>query len=226
MSRYHPLAECERCPLYREHTYVPSYIPENSNGIAVVGEAPGAYEHRSGVPFTGESGKLLNVVLKANGIERNETLLTNACSCRPENNDTPPKEAIAACKPRLINELQENSISKAIATGNSATESILGKTGITKARIGPPKEIDLGYGRVSVIPTFHPAAALRQGTFLPYIVSDFAKLNGTARVWTPPQFKVCRTVEDSIATMDAVQATNPEVLVIDIENDTFEDKDT
>lgn len=226
MSRYHPLAKCEECPLYREHTYVPSYIPEKSNEIAVVGEAPGANEHRSGIPFTGESGKLLNVVLKANGIERNETLLTNACSCRPANNDTPPKEAIAACKPRLISELQENNISKTVATGNSSTESLLGKSGITRLRIGPPKKVDLGYGGVSIIPTFHPAAALRQGTFLPYIVSDFAKINGTAKVWNPPQYKVCRTVEDSIATMDAVQATNPEVLVVDIENDTFEDKDT
>src|SRR6266699_2583865 len=139
MRRKHPMAECEKCPLFEYGEYVPSCGPDRAS-LAIVGEAPGITESRIGKPFVGQSGKLLDVLLKHNGIERDETFLSNACLCREPSGENPPKPAIAACRPRLIYELKERGVSTIVVMGNYAAESVLSKTGITKLRIGPPKD--------------------------------------------------------------------------------------
>src|SRR6266702_8731540 len=104
MKRKHPEALCETCPLFKYGEFVPSCGPDYAS-LAVVGEAPGITESRVGKPFVGQSGKLLDVLLKHNGIERDETFLSNACLCRGLDKENPPKTAINACKPRLDSEL-------------------------------------------------------------------------------------------------------------------------
>src|SRR6266699_1176575 len=157
--RKHPLAVCEECDLFTIGKYVPS-VGSGENGVAVVGEAPGANEARLGVPFSGVSGKLLDRVLQYYHIERSSTLLSNACSCRPPNNATPSANAIRACRPRLLAELQDAKVQSVVALGNSASQSLLGgKDGITKLRVGPPRSPQ--GAEYQVIPTFHPAACLR-----------------------------------------------------------------
>src|SRR6266545_3628594 len=103
-QRRHPLAECEKCPLFNEESiYVPSSGPRDAK-VAVVGEAPGVQEAQAGVPFTGPSGHLLNTVLEHHGLRRDNIFVTNACLCRPKNNATPGKTAIRSCWPRLKGE--------------------------------------------------------------------------------------------------------------------------
>src|SRR3954452_5211487 len=134
--RKHPLAKCEECPLQKIGRYVPSEGPEKAE-YAFVGEAPGAQEAKGGRPFVGPSGKLLERVMEEYNIERKEVLLSSACLCRPPDNSTPAASAIAACRPRLIQELQDRGVGPVVALGISASQSLLGLTGVTKLRVGP-----------------------------------------------------------------------------------------
>jgi len=188
MKRRHPEALCESCPLFETGEFVPSCGPEHAK-LAVIGEAPGINESRIGKPFVGQSGRLLDVLLKHNEIDREETFLSNACLCRDPSGENPPKDAIGACRPRLLHELKERGVETAVAMGNYAAESLLGKTGITKLRIGPPKESNTING-IRVIPTIHPAAALRAPDNFLFIQRDFKKINGIQRTWNPPNYIV------------------------------------
>jgi DNA polymerase-1 len=221
--RKHPLAKCEECPLQKIGRYVPSEGPEKAE-YAFVGEAPGAQEAKGGRPFVGPSGKLLERVMEEYNIERKEVLLSNACLCRPPDNSTPAASAIAACRPRLIQELQDRGVGTVVALGNSASQSLLGLTGVTKLRVGPGRPAkDLP--DVRVISTLHPAAALRQADLFPSIVTDIGKVVAQAKPWTEPVYKV---FDDPITAASALEEltsrTDLEEVVIDIEVDI--DKDT
>ena len=190
-TRYHPLAECETCPLYEENTFVPSVGPEKAR-LVLVGEAPGAKEVRTGEPFTGPSGELLNILLKHAGVDRSEVMITNVCLCRPRNNANPPKAAIRSCSHRLRQEILAREPETIVALGNFASKAILGTSdGITKTRVGPPKYSER-YPGVSIIPTFHPAASLYNADVFPDIVTDFGKIGVTnvGTTWSEPKFRV------------------------------------
>jgi uracil-DNA glycosylase family 4 len=223
-NRKHPLARCENCDLFTTGRYVPSAIPTTGgNGIAVVGEAPGANEARLGVPFSGVSGRILDKVLQYYHIERKDTLLSNACSCRPPENATPSATAMAACRPRLLHELGERDIQKVVALGNTAARTLLGgKDGITRLRVGPPKEIP--NFPFQVIPTFHPAACLRPkgDSYFPSIVSDFAKLKGLTSAWVEPQYVALDTSGEALAGIREL-ATRIGPITVDIETDVDKD---
>ena len=221
-ERRHPFAKCEDCDLFQTGKYVPS-AGNGSNGIAVVGEAPGANEARLGVPFTGISGKLLDQVLRYHHIDRAETLLTNACSCRPPSNATPTAKSMAACRPRLLAELEEHNIQRVVAMGNVAAQSLLGtKDGITKLRVGPPRRSEgVSY---EVVPTIHPAACLRPkgDTWFPAIVNDFAKLKGLTSQWREPEYVVLESARDALDGLgELVSRTAP--ITVDIESDIDKD---
>jgi len=220
MKRRHPEALCESCPLFETGEFVPSCGPEHAE-LAIVGEAPGVNESRIGKPFVGQSGRLLDVLMKHNKIDREETFLSNACLCRDPSGDNPPKEAIAACKPRLEFELKEHEIETVVVMGNYAAESILGKTGITKLRIGPPKEFN---GR-TIIPTIHPAAALRAPDNFLFISQDFKKIHGIKRTWNPPDYIVAEFEIQALDLLNQIDSRNPKMLVIDIEVGIEKDKD-
>jgi uracil-DNA glycosylase family 4 len=232
LERKHPYAKCEECPLREGATFVPSAGPEHA-ALAIVGEAPGIQEARGGTPFVGPSGKLLDVVLKHHGIRRDETFLSNACLCRPNDGGTPPKSAIAACRPRLIMELQGRGVETVVALGNSAAESILRKSGVTKLRVGPGHPGGDDLPGVRVIPTVHPAACLRQGDQFPHLVTDIGKVTYELPHWDPPQYVVADDVDSALALLDGIDerltsgvglVANPEkVLVIDIEVDIEKD---
>lgn len=184
---YHPLADCDNCPLREGAVAVPSIIPEGGSQLAIVGEGPGVQEARTGIPFSGPSGKLLNYVLAQHRIPRSRLILTNASLCRPRDGKTPPPEAIRACRPRLIAELE--GVSTVVALGNSACESVLGQSRVTQLRVGPGRESRYLPG-VRVIPTIHPAACLRQGDMFPFLLTDFGKVRAPGHAWNPPDYWV------------------------------------
>lgn len=200
-ERKHPLAECERCPLGRRGRYVPSKFPrspESSSGLAFVGEAPARNEIRAGEPFVGASGQLLNALLAQHGVDRNSVLLTNAASCHyPDSMKKLPPEAIDACRPRLIHELEEAKTHTVVAMGNSAVTPFLPpgtkKKGITKLRVGPPRMIALENSiAIELVPTFHPAYCLRSHGMFPLMQSDFVKALYKERIesWYEPSYEV------------------------------------
>lgn len=213
MDKKHPKAKCEECPLASKGRYVPSTIPEtvrNGEGdvnygkrIAFVGESPGKQEVYKGKVFIGPSGQVLDAVMVEHGIDRGATFLGNAIACHYSETDfaKPPKEAVEACRGRLISELTENKIDTVITVGAVAATALIDtKVGITRLRAGGPRLAS--YARddgelLTVIPTFHPAAALRDQSKFPYIVMDIAKVKGDGvwGSWVDPKY----TVVDNVA---------------------------
>lgn len=215
VQRKHPLAECEKCPLYKDGSFVgtrkPSTQPSNGTRLVIVGEAPGVQEAHFGIPFIGPSGKLLNKVLEHYRINRSDVTLTNACLCRPNDGTTPPKSAFGSCRPRLMDDLRD--ATEVLALGNSAAQSILGTTqGITSVRVGPAKD----WQGKKLVASFHPAACLRSGDLFPSLVNDVGKLIRHQPVWEPPKYLV---VDEEDRALEAIQQlhTLTKELVVDIE---------
>lgn len=195
-------ADCQHCPLRFEPAALGNG-PEQAD-LCIVGEAPGYEEAKSGKPFVGKSGRLLDTVLEHHGINREEVYVTNACLCRPADNKTPPLAAVKACRPRLIQELRGRDPKTILALGNTAAKS-LGRTttGITALRKEQGLTVpEVGDG-VVLIPTFHPAAALRNADFFPSIVSDIKKVNRVAIRWEYTTYEL-GTVDDLEAQLGSI----------------------
>ena len=184
--------------------------------LAVVGEAPGYQEAEQGKPFVGASGKLLDVVLRRNGIDPNGVFYTNACLCRPEGNATPSPDALRACRPRLQRELLDSGAPDVLALGTPAAEVLYGKgNGITRARVGPPRTSTLVPGK-RVVAAFHPAYTMRATDHFPTLVADVGKLVGESQSdWEPPQFRAYEQPEDALAVIEALKQYDK--IVVDIE---------
>lgn len=221
IQRRHPLAECEKCPLFDpDCTFVPSDIPANPE-IMVVGEAPGREEAEKKKPFMGASGRLIKLVLKRYGYKPSQVGFTNACLCRPPGNATPPKAAVAACSGRLVAELAKSRVRSVLALGGTAAEVCVDDPRkITALRAGPGKEPSVllaSAGVEVVVPTWHPAYCLRNADAFPALVGDVAKLRESRRVpWSAPEFNVLDDVDTAISVLDWLTANAP-VCVVDIE---------
>jgi DNA polymerase len=125
--------------------------------VVFVGEAPGQREDEQGVPFVGRSGQLLDQLLGEVGLERRDVYIANVVKCRPPNNRDPRPDEIEACKGYLSEQLQLINPKVVVTLGNFSSKLLLKtETGITRVR-GMAYE---WWGRY-LVPTFHPAAALR-----------------------------------------------------------------
>lgn len=218
LGRKHPDAACERCPYQTTGKYVPSLFPAKPIKLTVVGEAPGPQEAKTGIPFTGPSGDLLNAVLNHHGIKREEVFLTNICSCRPHGpTEAPPKDAIAACSQRLRNELLAVQADKIVAVGGTASKELLDDSRrISSLRIGPPKRSP-HFPDTTIIPTWHPAYCLRSPDAFPSFVSDVGKLRGvTHGPWVEPEFRVFDTPDAALLALQRL-AERVRLGVVDIE---------
>lgn len=191
--------------------------------IAIVGEAPGFHETFHGKPFVGPSGKVADEVLRYHGIKRENVWVDNACGCRPVENETPSKVAIDACRPRLIAELERHAPKHVIAMGAVATQSVFGeKQTMAKIRIGPPKSSHLLPG-VRVIPTWHPAFALRNADALPSIALDVGKARGAGGGdWVMPWYAV---VKDPATALDVIGQLHDKGEWLSVDIETGFDKD-
>jgi uracil-DNA glycosylase family 4 len=191
VERKHPLAHCEDCPLYTVGAYVPSKFPQGGRAkFVAVGEAPGYSEAVNGEPFVGPSGKLLKRVLEHHGIGLESVVLTNATSCRPPDNATPPKAAVLACRPRLLAEIEASGAEQVLALGATAAQALLGTTqGILELRKSGAVESPL-LGGLPVVPTVHPAFCLRNGDNFPHLVRDVERLVRVTPPWSPPKYIV------------------------------------
>ncbi len=128
--------------------------------LMLIGEAPGAQEDQLGQPFVGRSGRLLDKLLEEEvGIDRHQCYITNVVKCRPPNNRNPLPEEIASCRVFLERQVGLVSPKVIVTLGNVATKAILGRReGITALR-----GVEFLWRGISVVPTYHPAAALRRG---------------------------------------------------------------
>jgi DNA polymerase len=152
---------CTRCALSEGRTQVVWGKGNLDGDLLFIGEAPGFHEDQQGIPFVGAAGQLLDKLLDEVGIPKSRAAVVNVLKCRPPNNRDPAPEEIESCRPYLDAQLAHMSPKVIVTLGNFATKFILEENiGITKAR-GQKYE---RRGAV-VVPTFHPAAALRGGRF-------------------------------------------------------------
>jgi uracil-DNA glycosylase family 4 len=217
-KRKHPKALCEACPWFEDSGYADSEGPEDAK-MAIVGIAPGPEEIKTGRVFIGPSGKLLDRILAHHKLNRSEIRLTNVVACHPKHrkSEDPPKEAIAACAPRLSAELQSREA--IILLGKVAFQTVLQtREGITKARQGPARSSPL-YPGARIVPTFHPAAALRSSDYFPSIVRDIKKIKESEASikWEPPQFKVFDDEDTAISSLEQLTKRNLPYITVDIE---------
>lgn len=130
--------------------------------LLLIGEAPGADEDRSGIPFVGRSGQLLEKMLKAIGFDRNECFITNVLPWRPPGNRTPTKGEIAVCLPFLKRQIDLVSPEAIMILGGSAANALLDNGEPISRMRGKWLEYKKSDGgKVPVLASFHPAYLLR-----------------------------------------------------------------
>ena len=151
---------CPRCDLAVTRTQVVFGDGDPHADLLLVGEGPGADEDRLGVPFVGRSGQLLTRLVEEEvGLTRDRCYTTNIVKCRPPGNRDPKPHEAAACAPWLEGQLELIAPKVVVTFGNVATRRLLGtREGITalRGRTHP-------WRGATLVPTFHPAAALRGG---------------------------------------------------------------
>lgn len=151
------LGDCQRCPLGHTRTNIVFGSGNPKASLVFVGEGPGRREDEQGEPFVGEAGLLLNRVLFAMGLEREDVYICNVIKCRPPQNRNPEADEISACEPFLKRQLDAINPDVLVALGKFAAQTLLeDKTPISKLR-GEWRS----YNGIDLMPTFHPAYLLR-----------------------------------------------------------------
>lgn len=152
---------CTKCRLAEGRTNVVWADGNLESELLFIGEAPGFHEDKQGLPFVGAAGQLLDKLLGEIGLSRDSAAIVNVLKCRPPGNRDPLPDEIESCRPYLEAQLEHMKPKVIVTLGNFATKFILETPiGITRARGHKYKRRG-----ATVIPTFHPAAALRGGRF-------------------------------------------------------------
>ncbi len=156
--REHEIGECRRCPLHEGRRKIVFGVGNARARLFFVGEGPGADEDRQGEPFVGRAGQLLDRIIAAMGLEREEVYIANVVKCRPPGNRAPLPDESARCLPFLERQIEIVAPEVIVTLGRVALEGLLGESvgGITRVR-GTFRQ----YRGIPLMPTFHPAYLLR-----------------------------------------------------------------
>lgn len=166
------VGNCTRCPLHEGRTKIVHSTGNLNADLMIIGEAPGADEDAKGEPFVGRAGQLLNKIIEAIGMKREDVFIGNINRCRPPGNRAPMPNETAACKPFLLREIAVVKPKVIVVLGNTAMKNLLDtKEGITKLR-----GIFQDYYGVKVMPTFHPAYLLRDPSKKREVWEDMKKI--------------------------------------------------
>lgn len=169
---------CKKCPLYPQRTHVVWGEGPLTAKLMLIGEAPGEMEDRTGRPFVGRAGQLLDRILEAAGFSRAEVFITNMVLCRPPSNRVPTEEEVRACAPYLAVKLQVIKPKVVVLLGATATRGILGPA----FRITRDRGKLVTRDGIVYVPTFHPAALLRDPAKKRPVWEDFQKVRDMLRL--------------------------------------------
>ncbi|MSQ26780.1 MAG: uracil-DNA glycosylase [Dehalococcoidia bacterium] len=165
------MLSCTSCGLSEGRTrVVPGEGPEDAE-IMFIGEAPGFNEDKQGRPFVGAAGQFLEGLLSAGGLRREQVYIANVVKCRPPNNRDPLPTEIAACKPWLDQQMEMLRPRVVVTLGRFSMARWFPGQSISRIH-GRPEERD----GLTVVPMFHPAAALHQQALKATITEDFRRL--------------------------------------------------
>lgn len=161
----HEVSQCMRCEqLCQQRTQTVFGVGNHQADWLVIGEAPGADEDRQGEPFVGRAGKLLNEMLFAIGMKREQVFIANILKCRPPNNRDPRPEEVANCHDYLQRQIALIQPRIILAVGRIAAQSLLeSDTPVGKLR-GKTHQYHCqraGDTPIPLVVTYHPAYLLR-----------------------------------------------------------------
>jgi len=144
--------------------------------IVLIGEAPGKKEDEQGLPFIGAAGKFLNTMLEGAGLQRSDVYITNIVKYRPPNNRDPLPAEKAAFWPFLLRQLQVIQPKVVVTLGRHSMEYFVPDQKISEIH-GQPQHVTFDDMTYTVVPLYHPAAALYNGSLRATLIDDFMKLS-------------------------------------------------
>jgi uracil-DNA glycosylase family 4 len=151
------VTECRKCGLCTSRTNTVFADGSTQARLVFIGEAPGRDEDLRGLPFVGRAGQLLDKMIAAIDLKREEVYICNVLKCRPPENRTPLPDEVEQCLPYLEQQLALVRPALICALGLSAVQALLK----TKASMASLRGRTFEYRGVPLIPTYHPAALLR-----------------------------------------------------------------
>jgi len=171
----HQIKDCTKCPLgHTRNKFVFGDGYEQAD-ILFIGEAPGADEDRTGIPFVGRAGQLLNKLLAHIKVERKDVFIANILKCRPPNNRDPLPAEVKECLPYLHKQIELIQPKVIVSLGRIAAQNLLS----TAAALKQMREKLWKYQGVTMIVTYHPAAILRNMGLLNSAIEDFKFIHKT-----------------------------------------------
>ncbi len=174
---YQDILEMEVCAGLRQHATQLVMGDGNLDAdIVCIGEAPGKKEDEQGRPFVGASGKFLNEMLAAAGLNRSDVYITNIVKYRPPNNRDPHVDEKKAFWPFLLKELEIISPKVVITLGRHSGVYFIPGLVISRDHGKPQKIVSKGRDLL-VIPLYHPAAALYNGNMRQTLIDDFLRVS-------------------------------------------------
>ena len=168
---------CEKCRLARGRTRVVFGTGDPDADLMFIGEGPGAEEDRQGLPFVGPAGELLDKIIQAIGLGREQVYIANVVKCRPPGNRDPQPDEAAACRPFLRRQIELVQPRVIVALGRVAAQALLG----TDQPLGRMRGRWFSVQGVPTMVTYHPAALLRN------------------RAWKRPTWEDMQAVRDRLS---------------------------
>jgi uracil-DNA glycosylase len=169
------MACCTRCELASGRIQVVRGVGPRRARVLFLGEAPGAREDEGGEPFIGAAGRLFSRLLEAAGLRRDDVYITNVVACRPPKNRAPRMREVNAHAPWLEEQVRLVQPEVIATLGRTALACFLPGAKVTELT-GTPQRLEWLGARLTLLPLFHPAAALRSPARLPALEAGFGVL--------------------------------------------------
>jgi DNA polymerase len=163
---------CIACPLHESRTQTVFGVGNPRTKVLFIGEAPGRDEDLKGEPFVGRAGQLLNKILAAIELGREDVYITNILKCRPPKNRDPQESEVRECENYLKRQIELIQPRVICALGRIAAQWLLQ----TSAPLGTLRKGEYYYEGIRILATYHPAALLRNPNFKKPAWEDFKQL--------------------------------------------------
>ncbi len=176
------IADCRKCLLYKTRNFPVVGEGDDKAEIMFIGEAPGANEDRTGRPFCGAAGEILDELLDSIKIKRKDIYICNILKCRPPGNRNPQKEEIQACASYLERQIEIIRPKIICTLGNFSTVYLMEKYGLKNQVQGISKihgrifEVKNLFQSIKIIPLYHPAVATYNSNMKETLRKDFKVL--------------------------------------------------
>ncbi|MBN1295452.1 uracil-DNA glycosylase [bacterium] len=177
------IGECRRCPLHLQRTRLVFGEGNPAARLMLVGEGPGSEEDRTGRPFIGKAGQLLDRIIAAMGLDRKDVFIGNVVKCRPPGNRDPEPDEIAVCRAFLDAQIDIIRPQILLALGKISGRVL---TGIPDATLASLRGVFYQYRQIDLRVTYHPAALLRNPAYRRPVWEDIQTIMARLGLPVPP----------------------------------------